>query len=117
MKIKNINPKQIRTNDFIVLHANNKLFSHMKKGDKFDEPNIFGIRHFGDPLGKVHSFFNKSRCIESDNPKTKQWFKIMFMKRAWYQVREKKKGNGSPTITFANIHSGFLIWKAKNGIE
>jgi len=117
MKIKNINPKQIRISEFIVLQAGNKLFSHMKKGEHFDEPNIFGIRHFGDPLGKVFGFFNKSYCIESDNPKTKQWFKIMFMKRAWYQVREKKKGNGSPTITFANIHSGFLIWKAKNGIE
>ena len=117
MKIKNINPRQIRTSEFNVVQAGNKLLIHMKKGEHFDEPNTFGIRHFGDPLGKVHSFFNKSRCIESDNPKTKQWFKIMFMKRAWYQVREKKKGNGSPTITFANIHSGFLIWKAKNGIE
>jgi len=117
MKIKNINPKQIRISEFIVLQANNKLFAYMKKGEKFDEPNIFSIRHFGDPLGKVHSFFNKSYCIESDNPKTKQWFKIMFMKRAWCQVRGKKKGNGSPTITNSSINSGFLIWKAKNGIE
>jgi len=117
MKIKNINPKQIRTNDFIVLHNKIKLFSHMKKGDKFDEPNIFGIRNFGDPLGKVFGFFNKSYCIESDNPKTKQWFKIMCIKRVWCQVREKKKGNGSPSIGASNIHSAFLIWKAKNGIE
>ena len=117
MKIKNINPKQIRASEFNVLYNQNKLLIHMKKGEHFDEPNIFGIRIFGDPLGKVHSFFNKSHCIQSDNPKTKQWFKIMFMKRAWCQVRGKKKGNGSPAITSANIHSAFLIWKAKNGIE
>ena len=116
MKLKDLPGKAIRATEFDVLHAHYPQVAHLKKGDAFADARRFGIRHFGDPLGKTMDYFNISHSVHQ-HQNVREWFDRMAQERKWYDLFPLQKGNGSPTITFVDIHAAFTCWKQHNSIR
>ena len=116
MKLKDLPGKAIRTTEFDVFQCHSPQMAHLKKADAFVNPNRFGIRHFGDPLGKTHNFFNKSYAIHQ-HQNVREWFDKMYDERKWDEFFPEQKGNGSASLNFVDIHAAFTCWKQHNSIR
>ena len=116
MKLKDLPTKAIRVTEFDVFYGQSPPVAHLKKGDAFADARRFGIRHFGDPLGKTMDYFNKSRSIHQ-HQNVREWFDRMAEDRRWYELFPVQKGNGSAAITFVDIHAAFTCWKQHNAIR
>ena len=116
MKLKDLPGKAIRATEFDVFQGHYPQLAHLKKGDAFVNPNRFCIREFGNPLGKTMDYFKKSYAIHQ-NLQVRGWFDKMAEDRKWEELFPLHKGNGSPSLTFVDIHAAFTCWKQHNAIR